>query len=73
MIEYAFQNTQSAQELVFTKGLFFAESFFAYNYALAEAEGAVRWICGAGEVWVGWFSLRSLTPSSFTCISETDS
>lgn len=50
MIEYGFQNTQSAQELVFTKRLLFAESFFAYNYVLAKPEGTVSWICGAREV-----------------------
>lgn len=57
MVKYGFQNTQIAQELVFTKGLYFAESFFAYNYVLAKPEGPVRRICGAREVvlvW-GWF------------------
>lgn len=55
MVKYGFQNIQIAQELVFTKGLFFAESFFAYNYVLAKPEGPVRRICGAREVVLVFF------------------
>lgn len=70
MVKYGFQNTQIAQELVFTKGLFFAESFFAYNYVLAKPEGPVIRICGAREVvWVFFF----LIPSNFTSVSEVES
>lgn len=70
MVKYGFQNTQIAQELVFTKGLLFAESFFAYNDVLAKPEGPVRRICGAREVGFVWFFL---IPSNFTSISEVES